>query len=259
MPSVILEDQLAPFQQPDHSGKIYKIKLQLTISSTQTVHIKDKNRTVVSRSFSQRRFRQNTDHGSTQVARFAVSRNTAKDMCNYNRLLLRFETSNSSKIHTSNLNQNFWHSWGWHFLCTKCPYVESCKLQVGWFRVHTSQRFLKTWHDTTSIASFHVTKFKGCLNATFIQWVFVREDHGTKRSKVHQDKKNHVPRRSNRSPRQSCPTLYNTLLRAPCRLFWLVSNWKRTYHITRQHLLFHKESTLRKTNNQIELFSQYWS
>lgn len=164
-------------------------------------------------------------------------------MCNYNRLLLRFETSNSSKIHTSNLNQNFWHSWGWHFLCTKCPYVESCKLQVGWFRVHTSQRFLKTWHDTTSIASFHITKFKGCLNATFIQWVFVREDHGTKRSKVHQDKKNHVPRRSNRSPRQSCPTLYNTLLRAPCRLFWLVSNWKRTYHITRQHLLFHKEST----------------
>lgn len=180
-------------------------------------------------------------------------------MCNYNRLLLRFETSNSSKIHTSNLNQNFWHSWGWHFLCTKCPYVESCKLQIGWSRVHTSQRFLKTWHDTTSIASFHITKFKGCLNATFIQWVFVREDHGTKRSKVHQDKKNHVPRRSNRSPRQSCPTLYNTLLRAPCRLFWLVSNWKRTYHITRQHLLFHKESTLRKTNNQIELFSQYWN
>lgn len=42
-------------------------------------HIKDKNRTVVSRSFSQRRFRQNTDHGSTQVARFAVE--TQQKIC----------------------------------------------------------------------------------------------------------------------------------------------------------------------------------
>ena len=195
------------------------------MSSTHTV-ASEKKPYIVSRSFAQRRFRQNTNHGSTQVARFSVE--TQQKVC---ATIIYFswdfnEMSHSSQIRrTTNLNQNFWHSWGRHFLRTKCPYVESCKLQVGWFRLHTSQRFLKTRHDSTYIASFHITKRKGCLTVAFIRWVCVCEHHGTQRRKVYQENKNHLLH-SNSSPRQSCPTVYNTLnlLRVPCRLFWLAVN-----------------------------------
>ena len=177
------------------------------MASTHSV-AKEEKRTTVSRIF----LAKISPKYGLDPTRLICRRSIAKGMSrrNYNAFLVRFETSKTCKIRTTNLDQNFWHSWGRHFLRTECSYVESCKLQVGWFWVHTSLLFLKTWHDRTYIAFFRMPTVLWIQRLVPICiWVLISEHHGTHRSKVYQDNKNHFPH-ANYSPRQSCPTLCDT-------------------------------------------------